>query len=69
MDHAHSTLAIIIYIYFLLPFIKHFSVSQGLCFDIHDLTFRDYEDSVPFIEVIVEGSQCQLFGVWSKYNL
>ena len=62
----HIQLLLLLYIYiYLLPFIKHFSVSQGLCFDIHDLTFRDYKDSVPFIEVIMEGSQCQLFGVWS----
>lgn len=37
---------------FLLAFIKHFSVSQCLCFDIHDLTFDDYKDSVPFTGVI-----------------
>lgn len=36
----------------LLPFIKHFSVGQGLCFDIHDLTSDDYKDSVPFTGVI-----------------
>lgn len=46
----HVQLLLLLYV--LLPFIKHFSVSQGLCFDIHDLTFDDYKDSVPFVGVI-----------------
>lgn len=39
-------------LYLQLPLIKHFSVSQGLCFDIHDLTFDNYKDFVPFTGVI-----------------
>lgn len=27
-------------------------MSQGLCFDIHDLTFDNYKDFVPFTGVI-----------------
>lgn len=43
---------LLLLLYYLLPFIKHFPVSQGQCFDTGDFTFDDYKDSVPFTEVI-----------------
>ena len=45
-------LLLMLFFFFKLPFIKHFPVSQDLCFDIHDSALGDYTDSVPVTEVI-----------------